>query len=170
MSDGATRHVVADMNGEASAIRGRKAAFWDERMGEGTLFQRALIGPACERLLRVRPGQAVLEVGCGNGVVSRRLADLGAQAVATDVSAAFLSRAHRLPARRRHRRRSTPRAGGGALRRGDREHGVDGPGHDRPASARSRVCSRQRVASPTSTANGDDAQLTVEAMAPRTGV
>ncbi len=32
----------------------KKAAFWDEMMGEGNAFQRVLIGPAAERLLKVR--------------------------------------------------------------------------------------------------------------------
>ena len=45
-----------------------KAAFWDERMGEGNQFQLELIGPAVERLLAVRPGEHILDVGCGNGV------------------------------------------------------------------------------------------------------
>src|SRR5829696_9751521 len=67
-----------------------KAAFWDERMGEGNAFQLELIGPAVERLLAVRPGEQVLDVGCGNGVSSRRLAHLGARVVAIDTSARFL--------------------------------------------------------------------------------
>jgi 2-polyprenyl-3-methyl-5-hydroxy-6-metoxy-1,4-benzoquinol methylase len=56
-----------------------KAAFWDERMGEGNQFQLELIGPAVERLLAVRPEEQILDVGCGNGVTSRRLAHLGAR-------------------------------------------------------------------------------------------
>ena len=51
-----------------------KAAFWDERMGEGNQFQRVLVGPVSERLLQVQPGEVVLDVACGNGVFSRRLA------------------------------------------------------------------------------------------------
>jgi 2-polyprenyl-3-methyl-5-hydroxy-6-metoxy-1,4-benzoquinol methylase len=67
-----------------------KATFWDERMGEGNAFQLELIGPAVERLLVVRPEERVLDVGCGNGVTSRRLAQLGARVVAIDSSARFL--------------------------------------------------------------------------------
>ncbi len=67
-----------------------KAAFWDERMGDGNAFQLELIGPAVERLLAVRPEERVLDVGCGNGVSSRRLAQLGAHVVAIDSSARFL--------------------------------------------------------------------------------
>jgi 2-polyprenyl-3-methyl-5-hydroxy-6-metoxy-1,4-benzoquinol methylase len=68
----------------------KKAAFWDEKMGEGNAFQRVLIGPATERLLEVLPGETVLDVACGNGVFSRRLAELGARVVAIDFSERFL--------------------------------------------------------------------------------
>jgi 2-polyprenyl-3-methyl-5-hydroxy-6-metoxy-1,4-benzoquinol methylase len=75
---------------EVRNIWDAKAAFWDERMGEGNMFQLELIGPAVERLLAVRSGERILDVGCGNGVSSRRLAHLGARVVAIDSSARFL--------------------------------------------------------------------------------
>ena len=59
-------------------------------MGEGNMFQLELIGPAVERLLAVRPEEQILDVGCGNGVTSRRLARLGARVVAIDFSTRFL--------------------------------------------------------------------------------
>lgn len=62
-------------------------------MAEGNRFQLFLVGPAAERLLGVRPGERVLDVACGNGVFSRRLARLGARVVATDFSPTFLERA-----------------------------------------------------------------------------
>lgn len=49
-----------------------KAAFRDERMGDGNAFQLELIAPAVERLLDVRLGERILDVACGNGVSSRR--------------------------------------------------------------------------------------------------
>ncbi len=78
---------------ETQEIWERKAAYWDEQMGEGNLFQRYLVGPAAERLLGVQPDEVILDVGCGNGVFSRRLAQLGARVVATDFSPTFLERA-----------------------------------------------------------------------------
>src|SRR5215212_4883690 len=68
----------------------KKAAFWDERTGEGNAFQRVLISPATERLLKVRSTETVLDVACGNGVFSRRLAELGAAVVAIDFSEKFV--------------------------------------------------------------------------------
>jgi 2-polyprenyl-3-methyl-5-hydroxy-6-metoxy-1,4-benzoquinol methylase len=79
-----------DLNRAAREVWDRKADFWDARMGDGNLFQRELIAPASEQLLGVRPGELILEIACGNGVFSRRMADLGARVVATDFSARFL--------------------------------------------------------------------------------
>ncbi|HMM43910.1 MAG TPA: class I SAM-dependent methyltransferase [Thermomicrobiales bacterium] len=75
---------------ETRAIWDAKADYWDERMGEGNLFHRELVGPAVERLLAIRPDELVLDVACGNGQLARRLATLGARVVATDFSARFL--------------------------------------------------------------------------------
>ena len=62
------------------------AHFWDERMGEGNEFLNVLIWPAVERLMRVQPGARLLDIACGNGVTSRRLAAKGASVVAFDFS------------------------------------------------------------------------------------
>ena len=75
---------------ETRRIWDAKAAFWDEQMGDGNAFTRVLVGPSVERLLAPRPGELVLDVGCGNGAVSRRLARLGARVVATDYCQRFL--------------------------------------------------------------------------------
>jgi 2-polyprenyl-3-methyl-5-hydroxy-6-metoxy-1,4-benzoquinol methylase len=91
MTEGTADRGPDDLNREVLAIWERKAAFWDERMGDGNLFQRVLLSPAIERLLEVRPGKRILEVACGNGALARRLADLGARVVATDFSPAFLA-------------------------------------------------------------------------------
>lgn len=80
-------------NEEVRAIWDENAAFWDEQMGEGNQFQRLLIGPTTERLLNIKPGETVLDVACGNGVSSRRLAALGANVVACDFSKVFIERA-----------------------------------------------------------------------------
>jgi 2-polyprenyl-3-methyl-5-hydroxy-6-metoxy-1,4-benzoquinol methylase len=75
----------------------RNAAFWDERIGEGNDFVNALIWPATERLLELRPGQRVLDVACGNGLYARRLAAMGVDVVALDFAAEMIARAQERP-------------------------------------------------------------------------
>jgi SAM-dependent methyltransferase len=84
---------TAALTRESRAIWNAKAAFWDERMGEGNAFQRLLVAPATERLLAPREGEVVLDVACGNGAMARRLATLGARVVACDFSEVFIERA-----------------------------------------------------------------------------
>ena len=76
------------------------ARFWDERMGEGNDFFNVLVWPAVERLLRPRPGARLLDIACGNGLTSRRLAGLGASVVAVDFSEELIA----LARERRHGR------------------------------------------------------------------
>jgi SAM-dependent methyltransferase len=94
MSSDETTHDTAALTQESRTIWNAKAAFWDERMGaEGNAFQRLLVGPATERLLALHEGELVLDVACGNGVMARRLAALGARVVACDFSEVFVERA-----------------------------------------------------------------------------
>jgi 2-polyprenyl-3-methyl-5-hydroxy-6-metoxy-1,4-benzoquinol methylase len=84
------------LNEEGRALWEQKAAFWDELHGdEGNQFHRSLVAPAVERLLALRPGERVLDVACGNGVMSRRLAALGGRVTAVDFSPALIEMARR---------------------------------------------------------------------------
>jgi len=78
---------------ETRELWDRKAAFWDERFGEGNEFHRLLIEPATLRLLDIQPEERILDIACGNGALSRRLAGMGAQVLAFDFSSVFLERA-----------------------------------------------------------------------------
>src|SRR5262249_32592614 len=85
------------------------AGYWDENMEAGRTWQRGLIQPAVEALLRLEPGERVLEIACGNGEFSRRMAEFGGRVLATDFSEPMLERA------RAHRGRlHYPPAGAGA--------------------------------------------------------
>lgn len=83
----------ADIVDETREIWNRKAAYWDEYMGEGNAWHLQLISPAVERLLAPQPGESILDVACGNGMLARRLAVLGARVVACDFSSVFIERA-----------------------------------------------------------------------------
>ncbi|HSJ55441.1 MAG TPA: class I SAM-dependent methyltransferase [Anaerolineae bacterium] len=80
-------------NDETRAVWNENAAFWDERMGEGNDFVKMLVWPATLRLLAVQPNERVLDVACGNGLSSRRLAALGARVVACDFSTEMIAHA-----------------------------------------------------------------------------
>lgn len=63
------------------------AEFWDDYMGEeSNRWHRELVRPHTEALLKVEEGQRVLDIACGNGNFSRRLAEQGAQVTAIDYS------------------------------------------------------------------------------------
>ena len=62
------------------------AEFWDERMADGNEFFSLLVWPAVERLLHPAAGERHLDIACGNGLTSRRLAQVGAKVIAVDFS------------------------------------------------------------------------------------
>jgi len=80
-------------NQETREAWNQNAAFWDARMGEGNDFVEVLLWPAMERLLALRPGERILDVACGNGLTSRRLAAMGAQVVAFDFAEEMIAHA-----------------------------------------------------------------------------
>jgi 2-polyprenyl-3-methyl-5-hydroxy-6-metoxy-1,4-benzoquinol methylase len=82
-----------ELNEEVREIWDKNADYWNQRMGEGNDFHRMLIGPTQERLLNLRPGETVLDIGCGNGQFARRMAQLGARVVALDVSPRMIDNA-----------------------------------------------------------------------------
>lgn len=70
------------------------AEVWDARMGDdGNDFFNVLCWPALVSLLDAQPGQHILDIACGNGLTSRRLAALGAQVTAFDFSANLIEKA-----------------------------------------------------------------------------
>lgn len=83
----------SEFNVEARQIWNANAEWWDDKIGDGNSFQCELIEPATERLLRVSPGETILDVACGAGRFARRMAELGAYVVAFDFSERFIQRA-----------------------------------------------------------------------------
>ncbi|MBI1730672.1 class I SAM-dependent methyltransferase [Candidatus Acetothermia bacterium] len=79
-----------EIHNETQQIWDEIAPFWDEFMGEGGSFQKVLIGPATEKLLEIKSGERVLDIACGNGAFSRRMAALGAHVAASDFSQKFI--------------------------------------------------------------------------------
>jgi 2-polyprenyl-3-methyl-5-hydroxy-6-metoxy-1,4-benzoquinol methylase len=79
-----------EQNSHVQLAWNTNAEFWDERMAEGNDFLNLLVWPAVERLLHPRPGERLLDVACGNGVTSRRLAKAKAHVTAFDFSEAMI--------------------------------------------------------------------------------
>ena len=70
------------------------AEVWDSRMGDdGNDFFNVLCWPSLAALLDVQPGRHYLDIACGNGLTSRRLASLGGQVTAFDFSANLIEKA-----------------------------------------------------------------------------
>ena len=83
--------LIENENTQAKDAWNRNAEFWNERMGEGNDFFNVLLWPAVEKLLKPRPSERLLDVACGNGLTSRRLATAKARVVAFDGSAAMIA-------------------------------------------------------------------------------
>jgi SAM-dependent methyltransferase len=78
-------------NDETREAWNANAQVWDRTMGdEGNDFFRILQWPAITRLLAVQPGWRVIDIACGNGLTSRKLAALGARVTAFDFSAEMI--------------------------------------------------------------------------------
>jgi 2-polyprenyl-3-methyl-5-hydroxy-6-metoxy-1,4-benzoquinol methylase len=89
--------LIEDENQQSKDAWDQNAEFWNEKMGDGNAFFNVLLWPAVERLLHPQPGERLLDVACGNGLTSRRLAIADASVTAVDVSAAMIAIAIRHP-------------------------------------------------------------------------
>ena len=78
-------------NEETRQVWNDNAGFWDERMGEGNDFVETLVWPATIRLLAPQAGEHILDIACGNGLSSRRLAKLGVNVTAFDFAAEMIA-------------------------------------------------------------------------------
>ena len=90
--------MINDPNQFSREAWDANAEHWDARMGdEGNDFFNVLCWPVLASFLDVQPGQNILDVACGNGLTSRRLAALGAKVAAFDFSANLIERARARP-------------------------------------------------------------------------
>lgn len=74
------------MSNQAISYWNQNASTWDEAMAKGSPFQKTLVEPKTLEFLNVHPGMSVLDIACGNGQMSRRLASLGALVTSIDGS------------------------------------------------------------------------------------
>jgi 2-polyprenyl-3-methyl-5-hydroxy-6-metoxy-1,4-benzoquinol methylase len=70
------------------------ADYWDARMGDNSnFFHCNVVRPHTEELLGIREGDLVLDIACGTGNFSKRLAEQGARVVAFDYSSQMIAHA-----------------------------------------------------------------------------
>ena len=88
------KREIETVNRESTSTWEQIASWWDDYVGDdGNRTHRDLVAPAQERLLGLKRDETVLDVACGNGIFSRRMAQLGARVVAVDASETFIERA-----------------------------------------------------------------------------
>ncbi|MCP5374307.1 MAG: methyltransferase domain-containing protein [Hyphomicrobiales bacterium] len=71
----------------ATAADSRTAQRWDPGRYDRNARFVADLGEPVVDLLAPRPGERILDLGCGHGVLTRKLADLGCRVTAVDASA-----------------------------------------------------------------------------------
>ncbi len=80
---------------QTAATWDKLADWWDEKIGDGNAYQDLLIEPTQNRLLAIKPGEEVLDIACGAGRFTRRMARQGATVFAFDHSRNFIERARK---------------------------------------------------------------------------
>ena len=87
---------INSLNNQTREAWNATAQVWDEKMGdEGNDFHRYLVRPAIEKLLELKPGERILDIGCGNGLTTRRLASLGAKVTGIDFASEMINNARK---------------------------------------------------------------------------
>lgn len=81
---------IQSLNEETHQAWEENADYWDGYMGEGNDFVEVLCWPVFERFLDVKPGAKILDIACGNGLTSRRLATMGFKVTAFDFSSKMI--------------------------------------------------------------------------------
>ncbi len=78
-----------------------KSADWYDRiLGErGSEIYQAVVIPGALQLLSPQRGERILDLGCGQGVFSRAMSDLGANVVGVDAAPTLIQRARTYPSR-----------------------------------------------------------------------
>ena len=95
--------TIQDSNQFSREAWDANAEHWDSRMGDdGNDFFNILCWPVLASFLDPKPDSRIIDIACGNGLTSRRLAALGVQVTAFDFSANLIEKA---------RSRSVPYAG-----------------------------------------------------------
>jgi 2-polyprenyl-3-methyl-5-hydroxy-6-metoxy-1,4-benzoquinol methylase len=84
-----------EYDGKIDSAWNNIAEWWDDKIGDGNVFQDYLTEPASEKLLELKPGERILDIACGAGRFTRRMATHGVTILAIDHSEKFINRARK---------------------------------------------------------------------------
>ena len=90
---------IRQANEQTKEAWNTNAAYWDDRMGEGNDWFKKLVWPATKSMLKLKAGDVVLDIACGNGLTSRRMAASGAKVVAFDFAEELIAHARKRTAK-----------------------------------------------------------------------
>ncbi len=82
-------------NKECQQIWEDLGLWWDASVEDGDYFHRAFVFPTIEKLLELQGNEVVLDAGCGNGALSRRMAKKGAKVFGVDFSSTLIKQARK---------------------------------------------------------------------------
>lgn len=80
----------------ATLARVDTAQIWDPASYAKNARFVSDLGSPVLGLLAPKPGERILDLGCGDGVLTEKIADIGCEVVAIDSSTAFIESARRL--------------------------------------------------------------------------
>jgi len=82
-----------DVNNECHQIWEELGTWWDASVEDGDYFHRAFVFHGILKFLDLRGGELVLDAGCGNGALSRYIAQKGAEVFGVDFSTTLIQQA-----------------------------------------------------------------------------
>ena len=82
--------MILSDNNKTKAIWNKLATWWDEAAQDGDLYHRTFLFPTIMKWVDAKKGMRILDMGCGNGSLSRLFAKAGASVVAVDFSEVFI--------------------------------------------------------------------------------
>ena len=93
--EGALKNQIPRLRDDKGEVRaedksktgwGKVAGWYHDTVQDSGSYQRDLIMPNLLRLLGIKPGQKILDLGCGEGLFTRRFAKAGAEVTAIDIA------------------------------------------------------------------------------------
>jgi SAM-dependent methyltransferase len=84
-----------DINIECHQIWEDLGPWWDANVEDGDYFHQAFVFPTIEKLLDLQNTETVLDAGCGNGALSRRMAKKGSKVFGVDFSSTLIKQAQK---------------------------------------------------------------------------